>query len=100
MLIRAVNGFELGGATSGKQNADRLAAIKGDCILVKFRFVCLLDPGMYFLNAGVAGAINGEDKHLHRIVDALCFRVMNVRSQNSTGIVDFSCTPELILNPK
>jgi lipopolysaccharide transport system ATP-binding protein len=99
MLIKTVAGFELGGATSGKHNAERLEIVeKGGSVLVEFRFVCLLGPGMYFLNAGVAGTIDDEDKYLHRVVDARCFRVMDDHAQYSTGIVDFSCTPEIMLN--
>ena len=97
MLIKTISGVELGGATSDKSGIRGLAAVnKGAAIHVEFRFTCLLSPGIYFLNAGVYGNVFGESKHLHRIIDAFCFRVVHNTSGNITGIVDFSCYPEIL----
>lgn len=100
MLIKTISGIELGGATSDKSAANGLAMVKkGTLIRMEFQFTCLLSAGVYFLNAGVSGNVHGEIKHLHRILDAYCFRVINDTSDYSTGIIDFLCVPEIILNP-
>lgn len=96
MLIKTISGVELGGATSDKSGKSGLAAVeKGAIIHVEYRFTCLLSPGIYFLNAGVSGNVLAEAKHLHRIIDAFCFRVIHDTSEYSTGIIDFSCFPEI-----
>jgi len=98
MLIKTISGMELGGATSDRTATNGIAVVKkGSLIFVEYQFICSLTTGMYFLNAGVAGNINGEIKYLHRIIDAICFRVVSEPTEYSTGIVDFSCFPEIIL---
>jgi hypothetical protein len=58
----------------------------GDEVEVSFEFCCSLNPGAYFLNCGVTGA---EGKQLHRIVDALVFRVLPVGAARTFGHVHF-----------
>jgi lipopolysaccharide transport system ATP-binding protein len=55
---------------------------------VQFRFRCLMTPDVYFLNAGVAGIVNGREIYLHRIVDALMIRVNERPGRTSIGFVD------------
>jgi lipopolysaccharide transport system ATP-binding protein len=99
MLIKTISGVELGGATSDKSSANGIMIVKkGALIHVEYRFTCLLNPGMYFLNAGVSGNVLGEVKHLHRIIDAFCFRVVGDFAGYSTGIIDFACFPEIFLD--
>ncbi len=96
MLIKTVSGVELGGATSDKDASRGLTlANKGDCMLVEYEFTCMLNHGLYFTNAGVLGSISGDIKYLHRIVDALCFRVVEDSTGYTTGTVDFSCIPKI-----
>jgi len=98
MMIKTLNGIELGGAVSSPANRialDRVAA--GAVYKVEFRFTCSLNAGLYFLNAGVAGAINGEESYLHRLVDVSMFRVQSSEQDLATGIVDFNCYPEIEL---
>ena len=95
MLIKTIKGLELGGATTTTRNVlDYVDA--GFGFLVKFKFKCILAPGVYFLNAGVSGIINGERKYLHRLLDAAMFRVQTGDVKMVTGIVDFSAQPELL----
>ena len=95
MLIKTVTGFELGGATTTTRNVlDYVEA--GSGILVKFKFKCILAPGVYFLNAGASGIINGERRYLHRLLDAEMFRVQAGDVKMITGIVDFSAQPKLL----
>jgi lipopolysaccharide transport system ATP-binding protein len=99
MLVKTVTGLELGGATSDRSSTNGLVMVrKGDSIRVEYQFKCLLNSGMYFLNAGVSGDVMGEIKYLHRIVDAFCFRVMEDPSGHITGVVDFACFPEIFFD--
>ncbi|MDD2923810.1 ABC transporter ATP-binding protein [Rhodoferax sp.] len=98
MMIKATSGLELGGGTSANTVRTSINAITaGTSYAVEFRFVCALNPGTFFLNAGVVGEINGEETYLHRILDVALFRVLHDSEILGTGIVDFSCSPEVQL---
>jgi lipopolysaccharide transport system ATP-binding protein len=71
----------------------------GACYAVEIRFVCALNPGVYFLNAGVVGDLAGTETFLHRVVDITLFRVLPDAQTLATGIVDFACVPDLVLLP-
>lgn len=95
MLVKTTSGVELGGATSAKQTADGIAHVAaGSALLVEYSFVCRLNEGVFFLNAGVSGDCGEGYHHLHRVVDALCFRVNPQLKRFGLGTVDFSCSPE------
>ncbi len=89
MLIKTITGIEVGGfATSSIHNP--IDAIQtGSQYHVNFSFICRLNPGVYFLNAGAKGVFDSEETYLHRIIDAIMIRVMPEEEQKSTGIVDF-----------
>lgn len=96
MLIKTVSGVELGGGRSAKSRQHRLVcAKKGECYRVKFRFRCALNPGVYFLNAGVSGVVGDVDEYLHRILDSVCIRVIGNSDGFSNGNVDFDILPEI-----
>ncbi|MEO6543522.1 MAG: ABC transporter ATP-binding protein [Nitrospiraceae bacterium] len=96
MLIKTVSGVELGGGTSAIQLNDSLTYVRpGAVYRVEFSFQCSLNPGIYFLSAGIIGDVNGEHGYLHRLVDIVMFRIMPDSSGFSTGIIDFSCVPEI-----
>jgi lipopolysaccharide transport system ATP-binding protein len=89
MLIKSVSGLELGGGvTSGTMDAIDLVE-SGTSVRVRFRFRCLLAPGIYFLNAGIRGRVGEEDTFLDRVVDAFIFRVLPDPGRLATGFVDF-----------
>lgn len=99
MLLKTTTGVELGGATSAKQIADGIAQVPaGSVLAVEYRFTCRLNEGTYFLNAGVSGDCGEGFQHLHRVMDALCFRVNPQSSGFGLGTVDFSCTPHWALS--
>ena len=55
-----------------------------------FEFDCSLMPGTYFLNAGCSAMVNGSRDSVHRILDAVMFRVMPELNLAADGLVDFS----------
>ena len=74
--IKLPSGLELAGMASHRSNERVTEIAAGTRCRVRFRFVCRLLPGAYFLNAGVL-CIDGEGKEFfaHRLVDACYFRV-------------------------
>ena len=52
-----------------------------------------LAPGVYFLNAGLVGSVDGQETYLHRILDAVMFRVVGDSPPLVSGYVDFSAVP-------
>lgn len=98
MLIKTISGVELGGGVSASSIRDSLTYVQaGSRYRVEFRFRCTLNPGVYFLNAGVVGDVNGSETYLYRLIDAAMFRVISEKENLATGIVDFGCFPELEL---
>lgn len=89
MMIKTTSGLELGGATSAASNRTSLPFVTaGSSFSVEFEFVCHLNPGVYFLNAGVIGDLNGSETYLHRMIDIAMFRVMSETEKLGTGPVD------------
>lgn len=91
--IKTVAGVILGGGTwppLGMPGCDMAA---GDDHQVSFIFCCRLNAGMYFFNCGVEAP---DSTLVHRIIDALPFRVLANRSRSSTATVDFDMVPELM----
>ncbi len=62
---------------------------------MQFRFKCLLHPGLYFLNAGVSGIVDGDFTYLARSIDAAMFRVKPETESCGTGTVDFLIEPSI-----
>lgn len=91
MLIKALNGIEMGGLGTASLGSGIECIPAGTVVKVCFGFHCTLLPGQYFTNAGCSGKINGEDAFLHRIVDAAVFRVLPGNdSEVRAGYIDFS----------
>jgi len=95
MLIKTTTGTELGGAASALNRGDTIPVVSaGTLAKAEFSFVCALNAGVYFLNAGVLGTFNGEEMFLHRLIDLAMFRVFPDTDSLSTGVVDFGINPE------
>jgi lipopolysaccharide transport system ATP-binding protein len=90
MLIKTVSGLELGGMISHPQSKTIPYIPKGTVRKQTFIFKAALVPGVYFMNAGVQGTIDGSVKYLHRLIDAAMFRVQSEAEVCATGIVDFT----------
>lgn len=94
MMIKTTSGFELGGAASRPAGQGIAHVEAGQAMDVEFRFDCQLNPGTYFLNAGVTGLLGEEETFLHRIMDVCLFKVMPCEDNTATGVVDFNCIAE------
>lgn len=93
MLIKTVAGVSLGGASSAASAATAIALVPaGTVYAVEFQFVCRLNVGTYFLDCGVLGkGDEGEETFLHRLLDAVMFRILPDVGNTSTEAVDFEC---------
>ena len=90
-LIKTLNGVELGGGTFPEMRSDGVPARAGETVHVVLEFSCNLDTGTYFLNCG----LQDHFESLHRILDALVFRVESASDSHSFGIVDFGFVSEV-----
>jgi lipopolysaccharide transport system ATP-binding protein len=96
MLVKTISGVELGGGASAGSPRDGLPFAETDTAYnVEFRFRCALNPGIYFLNAGVMGSVTESEVFLHRLVDVAMFRVLPEPWGYATGVVDFDCCPDV-----
>jgi lipopolysaccharide transport system ATP-binding protein len=97
MLLKNTTGLELAGAVTALP-PDAIPAVQaGQEMSIRFRFRCLLAPGVYFANAGVLG-LEGEGEHyLDRRIDVVMLRVLPDASRLSTGHVDLHADSEVEL---
>jgi lipopolysaccharide transport system ATP-binding protein len=92
MMVKTITGFPLGGYLSASTPAEAIPFVaKGSEIQVEFVFDCIVNPGVYFMNASVFGAGEEGEELLHRLVDAIAFRVMPVEKDKSTELINFNC---------
>ncbi|MDH1281218.1 ABC transporter ATP-binding protein [Pseudomonas chengduensis] len=99
MMIKTLAGVELGGAASALSLQDAITYVaQGTVVRVEFAFQCNLNPGTYFLNAGVLGITGESETYLHRLLDACLFRVLPVADNTATGLVDFKCVPDFTIS--
>jgi lipopolysaccharide transport system ATP-binding protein len=84
----------LGGAFSAASLKEAISFVDtGKKIKVEFTFNCHLNPGIYFINAGVYGNLNTEEIVLHRKIDVVAFRVLPIKSNIETEVVHFGFNP-------
>lgn len=96
MMFKTVSGIDLGGAgtSSVKKSIAKIDAQTE--VEINLRFTCRLLPGTYFVNAGVSGEINHERLFLHRIIDAVMFKVAPEEDIAEGGFIDFGISGEVI----
>ena len=93
MMVKTTTGVELGGGTYPEAGSRRpTSSPRARACTVRFAFRCQLFAGMYFLNTGLMGEVDGTDTYLHRLVDAVAFRVQPDASRKQSGYVDFAVT--------
>lgn len=94
MMIKTVTGLELGGGATAPSAGEGLTVEAGQVFAVRFRFCAMLEPGTYFLNAGVTAiGVDGEI-YLDRILDVAMLRITSDSQRLATGMVDFDVEPE------
>jgi lipopolysaccharide transport system ATP-binding protein len=98
MVIKTITGMPLGGSLSEAATYMGLAVRRGTRASVEFRFRCLLNPGVYFMNAGVFGCLEQDELLLHRLADAVAFRVLPVAANRAQEIVDFECVAQVSID--
>lgn len=91
MSIKSVTGFSLAGALTAHDLKSAIGKVaKGDLVDVEFLFDCNLNPGVYFMNAGVFGLIDESEVVLHRLAEIIAFRVLPVHMDVETEMVSLS----------
>lgn len=98
MLVKTVSGLELGGASFSASSQSITQIEPETIVIIKFRFKCVLNPGVYFLNAGVTGLVDGHFTYLARNIDVAMFRVQPEVNSHATAIVDLLVKPSLTIN--
>lgn len=98
ILIKTIIGTELGGLVSAAPGAGLEHVITGTRLHASLPFCARLAPETYFANVGVVGLREGGEIFLHRITDALAFRVVQERANSLTGSVDFSSRATVIIS--
>ena len=95
MMIRSLTGIEIGGAATTTLQ-DALPMVEAGAVLnVRFRFRCLLSPGVYFFNAGVLAALEEGEEYVDRRIDVVMFRVMPESKRLATGFVNLDVVPQV-----
>lgn len=94
MLIKTVTGLPLGGGVTAATAGAGLAVTAGQTFTIRFRFRTMLEPGVYFFNAGVTAIGADGEIYLDRLLDATMLRVMPDIERLATGTVDFGVEPE------
>ena len=88
-LIKTTKGVELGGLALG-DSLELRAPAAGTVFEVSLPFVANLLPGTYFVNVGVRGNVEGVPEYLHRLMDAIAFRILEEADSGLRGMVDLS----------
>ncbi|CDX55641.1 ABC transporter related protein [Mesorhizobium plurifarium] len=97
-LFKSPYGVELCGGNTDRIPSLRLKSLRaGESVQVNFEFKCLLRAGVYFINVGAMGNANFERQYLHRILDAMIFKVMPAPDEVDYGF--FSLGMTFRLNP-
>lgn len=97
MMTKLVTGFELAGQVTHPKREGIEHVSPGSHFEVVFHFRAALVPDTYFMNAGVSAWIDGSEVHLHRILDAVMFRVESEGPGRVTGWADLTSTPARVV---
>ncbi len=92
--IRSVSGMSITGQRFPEQGKFIERVKAGENFQITYSFKMILLPGTYFVGGGVWSY--NEPQCLHRIVDALMFRVLPNQKTTSFGYVDAASTQALL----
>lgn len=90
MMLKTISGVELGGLVTHPAGEGIDYIRPGTSFTVSFEFSTCLNPGTYFLNAGIVGWLDGQEEYLHRILDAVMLRIEPIPDWAITGYINFS----------
>jgi lipopolysaccharide transport system ATP-binding protein len=90
-IIKTIHGIELGGGTFPTIKGVGRKIQAGQVVEVRFEFNCNLRPDVYYFNCGVAS----KRTLVHRIIDALAFRVTCEDDCSTIGTVDFGFSSQI-----
>lgn len=98
-LFRTTAGLDLAGVGTSLTRRHRLGQVRrGDVAVASFRFKCSLLPGTYFVTAGASAVLEGERRFLHRVLDAMPFRVIAEDAGIAVGYFDLDVRPDIVLH--
>jgi lipopolysaccharide transport system ATP-binding protein len=95
MLIKTLAGISLGGGTTAQAYRWIPQVTAGSICTVEFVFTANLAAGLYFLNAGVSGVVDGIEGFLDRKVEVAAFKILPDQATLMTGMVDFYVEPRV-----
>lgn len=89
-MIKTAQGIHISGVKTAVNCHDEAALSHeaGDDTVVDFSFHCLLNEGMYSVNAAVFAELEGREAFAARLVDAILFKVVDQSSVAAAGIMD------------
>lgn len=96
MLIRTINGMDLGGAITSSPGNGIPIIEAGETRRVEFSFTPKLNAGTYFINGGVLGITEeGSHTYLARGIDLAAFKILHKKNTLMTSVVDFNVESEV-----
>lgn len=96
-LIKTPEGFPLGGSVSHYRTAAIAEVLPGEEHQVQFEFEANLAHSTYFVNVGVKANDGVKEYFVHRILDALAFRVLPVKDGTVTSFVDLKAKASITI---
>lgn len=84
--IKTLSGLEVTGQRFPEDTQTLSLVKKGKKFRVVFSYIITLQPGVYFAGCGLWS--NAEPNNLHRIIDAVMFRVVSAPTKYSFGYCD------------
>ncbi len=93
MQMKTPSGLPLGGSGTANEGETIAHVEAGSVVEVAFAFDCNLRAGNYYLNCGASAMEEGERVFLHRIIDALMFKVAEKTLTPQSGLVHFNIEP-------
>nr|WP_246252035.1 ABC transporter ATP-binding protein [Mesorhizobium camelthorni] len=91
MTIKSINGLGIGAQWTAPRGEGTGDVAAGSVATVTLPFLCRLNPGTYFCNAGLEGQVDGEPVIMHRIIDGLMFRIDKVGKTRTDYHTDLTC---------
>jgi len=95
MNIKNDKGVPLTGSSLTTFEKEITLVNRGEVLEICWNFQCQLLPATYYFNVGCSSIINNERVVLHRIVDAICFKVISSHPSKYWGYVSLEQYPTI-----